>query len=73
MPDLLACSGAGRTLLPHEISAEVMRTVVRNLLTDPDVRAASVVVAEQIAAMPPPEAVAANLRASVHPNHSMPD
>lgn len=62
---LLTQAGAGRTLLPHEVSADAVGDAVRTLLDDASHAAAARRIAAEIAAMPTPEAVARLLRARV--------
>ena len=60
--ELLRRSGAGRVLLPGEATADSVRHAVRALLDEPGVSDAAAKVADEIAAMPSPDEVAAELR-----------
>ena len=60
--ELLRRSGAGRVLLPGEVTADSVRHAVRALLEEPGVADAAGKVADEIAAMPAADEVAAELR-----------
>ncbi len=64
--ELLEKSGAGRRLLPGDVSAAKIRDGVRALLDDVRYRAAATRVAEEIAAMPSPDDVAVSLADATH-------
>jgi UDP:flavonoid glycosyltransferase YjiC (YdhE family) len=57
----LAGSGAGRRLLPEEITPEAVADVVGALLVEPGYRDAAGRIAAEIAAMPAPEEVVSEL------------
>ncbi len=52
----LVAAGVGRALLPGEVTAESVRTALLALLDDPGYRDRAAVIAEEIEAMPGPEA-----------------
>jgi MGT family glycosyltransferase len=56
--------GAGRALLPGEVTPEALRQAVSDLLTDPSYRASAQRVAAEIAAMPDPRDVTATIIAA---------
>lgn len=60
--ELLRRSGAGRVLLPGEVTADNVRRAVRALLDEPGASDAAAKVADEIAAMPSADEVAAELR-----------
>jgi hypothetical protein len=60
--EMLHRSGAGRTLMPAEVSPETVRLAVKTLLEEPSCSVAAGKIASEIAAMPSPEEVAAELR-----------
>ena len=62
MAGRLATSGAARTLMPGEVTGDAVRSAVRVALEDPKCRYQAQLLAEEIAGMPPPGEVAADLR-----------
>ena len=58
----LDAAGAAVTLMPSEVNAGAVRDALREVLTNGSYRIAAAQLAEEIAAMPGPEAVAAALR-----------
>ena len=58
----LAASGAGRTLMPGDVVDDALRASVRAVLTQPDYAGSARRLADEIAAMPAPEDVAASIR-----------
>ena len=60
----LVHSGAGLALPPAEVSREAITDAVRKALAEPSFRAAAAMVANEIAAMPSPEEVAASFKSS---------
>jgi hypothetical protein len=61
MAGRLATSGAARTLMPSEVTADAVRSAVRVALEDPECRYQAQLLAGEIAGMPPPGEVAADL------------
>ena len=71
---LLADSGAGLSIRPEQLTGEAVRDAVRSVLTDPSYRDRAGQLADELAALPEPRAVARELRdrsswpaASLHP------
>jgi hypothetical protein len=62
MAGRLATSGAARTLMPGEVTGDAVRSAVRVALEDPECRYQGQLLAGEIAGMPPPGEVAADLR-----------
>jgi UDP:flavonoid glycosyltransferase YjiC (YdhE family) len=63
--DLLAAAGAGRSLLPGDVSAPAVRDAVRTILADPDYAASARRLAGEMADLPSPAEVAHTLRQRV--------
>ncbi len=63
--DLIAAAGAGRSLLPGEVSAPAVREAVRMILADPDYAASARRLAGEMAGLPSPAEVARTLRQRV--------
>lgn len=61
--EMVATSGAGRRLLPDELTADAIADAAARLLKDPAVRDAAAEIAAEIAAMPSPADVARGLLA----------
>ena len=61
---LMARSGAAHTLSPGEVTSESVRLAVRSVLDSPSYRRRAAKLAEEVAAMPSPDDVAASLAAA---------
>ncbi|MFJ7210200.1 glycosyltransferase [Amycolatopsis sp. NPDC098790] len=59
--DAVSAAGVGSRLLAHEVTADAVATKARHLLTDTSVRDAARTLAAEVAAMPSPPEVAAQL------------
>jgi UDP:flavonoid glycosyltransferase YjiC (YdhE family) len=59
--DAVVSSGAGRRLLPAELTSDAVTVTARALLSNEDVHAAARRLAREIAAMPSPREVAGRL------------
>ncbi len=65
--DRTAALGAGRTLRPHELGVDAVRSGLASLLNDPAYRVSASRLADEIAAMPAPHEVVGALEALVPP------